>query len=142
MPLGNRSLLDPRMTSQLQGHWSSYCTIQQVTVPASSTQASGQLFPALQYSNQLGMVNIPCRIAPDQYQTPTDNERKSMETAATVTKRTVKLNGYYPTIKPRNHRAVVDGVAYWIRGVESDSERAHTWLQCEMMLPHKEGSLP
>lgn len=65
-----------------------------------------------------------------------------METLESVLKRTVKLNGYYPTIQVRTHRAVVDGVAYLIRGVEHDSERYSTRLQVEVLKPQKEGSLP
>lgn len=142
MPIGNRSLLDPRLTSQIQEEWSSRCTIQSVVSPASSTQLSGQRFPALSYANVLGMVNIPCRIAPDQRISPTDTEKRTMETIEGVLKRTVKLNGYYPTIKARANRAVVDGTAYLIRGVEHDSERYSTRLQVEIVTPQKEGSLP
>lgn len=142
MSFGSRSLLDPRMQTALVEDWSSRCTIQITQIPASSTQPSGQHYPGLSYANQFGMVNIPCRIGAMQMDNASDNEHRSLESIESVLKRTVKLNGYYPAIQPRLHRAVVDGVPYMIRGVEHDSERFSTRLMVELIKSQTQQGLP
>lgn len=141
MPLGNRSLLDPRMTTRLMDDWSSSCTIQ-IATGIGGTSLSGQRFPSSAWANVTGMTNIPCRIAAREDADPTDKEQRSALVTQQSVNRTIKLNGYFPTILPQTYRAVVDGVIYHIRGVEHDSERYSTRLLALNITPQNESGIP
>lgn len=131
MPFGPRSLLDPRMTAQLEELWSSRCTIQ---LGNTFNQGSGQTYIG-GYGSILTLTNIPCRLAPIQPENLTSKETRTTVTIDQDNRWEAKLNGYYAQIVPRTHRALIDGVGYLIRGVEHDSERYSTRLSLEQILP-------
>lgn len=126
-------LLSPAFSSALRVHYPSRCSIQLV---ASGDTPSGQLVTA---GGELvsGHINIPCALGAFSKDTTTDNEKRDARILEEFTRRMCKLNGYYPTIVERQMRAVVDGVIYNIRGVESDSAHVSTRLYLEVIDPNK-----
>lgn len=119
--------------SALRLHYPSRCTIQFVskadTPSGQSVNSSG-----LPVS---GHLNIPCALGAFSKDTTTDNERRGPTVTEEFSRRICKLSGYYPAIVERQMRAVVDGVIYNIRGVESDSQHVSTRLYLEVIKPNK-----
>lgn len=126
-----RQILDSRLRVGIPEHWPSLCTIRSVnyTLTASQQRVKGGV------STVAGMINIPCRIAAFIETRMTDDERRTNNVLAKIIRRTLKLNGYFPTIDTRRMVAVVDGTTYEIRGVEHDSEKFSTRLRLEILTP-------
>jgi hypothetical protein len=121
----------------LRFSWPSLCTIQTITyinTPGQRVPSGGTDVPNL--------IDIPCRIASLREAMPSDVEKMSATVISMSRQRKVYLDGYYPTIQAGTMRAVVDGVPYLIRGVDSDSERVFTRLFLEIILPRSTGWTP
>lgn len=108
------------------GRFVSLCTIQQ---PSGTFGASGA--PDGTFTNVAGMVNIACMSAPVSNLRIIATEEKTLAEILATKPRHVLLAGYYPTIQT-NYRAVVDGTAYDILGVESDSQAQMTRLMVRL----------
>ena len=81
------------------------------------------------YINVVGLVNIPCMSPPLSEARISANEMKTIEEVAATELHHVLLNSWYPTLDAgwRNGwRCIVDGTAYDILGVESDSQMQMT----------------
>lgn len=115
----------------LRFSWPSRCTIQTITY---ATQPGRQQVPT-GATNVTNLVNIPCRMAPMSVTVASEREQRTDALIEQSTKYVVKLNGYYPEIQPRLMRAVVDGVPYLIRGMDSDSEHMFSRLFVEIITP-------
>lgn len=124
-------LVDNRLRKRIMQHWPSRCNIQSVnyTVTASNQQVPNG------YTDIVGLYDIPCRLGPFIDTRLTDNERRTDNVISHVLSRRCKLGGYYPDIDTRRMVASVDGNVYQIRGIEHDSERAHTSLRLEVITP-------
>ena len=128
-----RTLIDPRLRASLQDDFPSRCTIQNVVHVVS--MANQEVPDPASATDVAGLVNIQCRIAPLIEQRPTDNENLPSDIQELYVQRQCKLNGYFPSITPRSMQAIVDGVAYIIRGVEHDGARFSTRLRLEISTP-------
>jgi hypothetical protein len=126
-----RSILDPRLMGALVNVWPSRCTIQEI---ATSDSDSGQPVPT-GASDVSGHINLPCRLGPLVEIRPTDNASLSYGASGRFTRRQLKLAGYFPSINPDTMQAVVDGVTYPIRGIESDSQNFSTRLLLDLVTP-------
>ena|ERR1017187_2357625 len=126
-----RALIDPRLVQAIPEMWPSLCTIQSIGF---TTSASDQQIPS-SATNITGMVDIPCRMAPIMLYRPTDDEIRTSEVEEVFERRQLLLNGFFPQIVNRIMQAVVDGVVWPIRGVESDSQRLNTRLKLEQITP-------
>lgn len=113
--------------------WPSLCTIEIVRQGAA---ASGQLLTS-EGDPILVFTDIPCRLGPIDEGHPTDSEHREPPLRESYARRTLKLSDYYPSIVPRQMRAVVDGVTYMIRGNEEDSEHVYTRLYLELIKPRQ-----
>lgn len=82
-----------------------------------------------------GLANIPCLLGPIIEERPTDGEVRTSATLEHTQRRHLKMNGSYPQIQERDMEAVVDGVTFPIRGVESDSKNFSTRLRLEVVRP-------
>lgn len=115
------------------GLFVSLCTIQR---PVTTLGPTGTRSGA--YSDVTGLVDIQCMDAPEnlgtgfsvsQLRQPTDIDSKAL--------RHVLLDDFYPDLSPETNwgnvgwRAVVDGVAYNIKGAECDSQRIMTRLSLQ-----------
>lgn len=119
--------------SALRLHYPSRCTIQLVSsgdTPSGQQVSSGGLPIA-------GHLHIPCALGAFSKDTTTDSEKRGPMILEEFSRRICKLNGYYPSIVERQMQAVVDGVTYSIRGVESDSQHVSTRLYLEVITPRK-----
>ena len=104
--------------------FTSLCTIQS---PNETLGPSGQ--PLLSpWANVAGMVDIPCTAPPLNSVRLSASEKKSLAEILSETFLHVLLSGYYPAIQTR-WRAVVDGTAWDILGVESDSQKSMTRME-------------
>jgi hypothetical protein len=74
-------------------------------------------------------------MAPIMLYRPTDDEIRTSEVEEVFERRQLLLNGFFPQIVNRIMQAVVDGVVWPIRGVESDSQRLNTRLKLEQISP-------
>ena len=128
------ALLHPLMAQTISTHFPSRCTIQ---LTSSGLSASGQIQPAVGIEVLPGHVNIPARIAPLSAMRPRDEERRTTGVTSLDQLRAVKLQGYYPSIVPRQMRAVVDEVVYEIIGIEHDSQSFLTRLIVEWQTPRR-----
>lgn len=126
-----RSIVDQRLITGTQAHHESVCTIYDVIITASS---SGQRVETLGDPVD-GMRHIPCRLAPLIEIRPTDNENRTNRVQSEYANRVCRLNGHFPDIEVRRHRAVVDNVEWNIRGIEHDGSRKYTRLRLEVIKP-------
>ena len=126
-----RALIDTRLRSSIPEMWPSKCSIQRISF---TNSASGQPIPT-GAANIRALVNIPCRMGPLIELRPTDAETLTDPVTGTFQRRQCKLNLYAPLISPLEMQAVVDGVIYPIRGVESDSQDFSTRLSLEIKEP-------
>lgn len=124
-------LIDSRLRKRIMQHWPSRCNIQSVNY---TLTASNQKMPGTN-TDVVGMFDIPCRLGPFIDTRLTDTEHRTQSILSKSLSRRCKLGGYYPAIDTRRMVAVVDGSLYQIRGVEHDSERAHTSLRLEVITP-------
>lgn len=126
-----RKLIHPKLRTNLKDHWPSLCTIQSVNY---TEEGTGQETSTSE-SSVTGMVNLPCRLGPLVEVTPTDDERRTSSMSVGYSRRNLKINAYLPQITPEAMVALVDGVKYQIRGVDSDSEHFSTRLRLEVVEP-------
>lgn len=106
------------------GLFSSVCTIQS---PSQAPDALGQPDLAA-WTDVAGMVNIPCMKAPivaGSVRSTAADEVKGANWTEEMSGSHVLLDGYFPLIEQR-YRAVIDGVALDILGVEPDSQKIMT----------------
>lgn len=129
-----RAIIDPRLRASLDNFYESRCTIQlaQYVQTAANQKV---LDPAQPWVNVVGMVNLLCRLSPLIEIRPTDNEQRSADMLSKTRARQCKLQDYFPAIQVRDMRAVVDGEAYSIVGVEHDGSKFTTRLRLEILLP-------
>jgi hypothetical protein len=106
------------------GLLSSLATIQQRT---NTVSATGQ--PNLStWTNIAGLVNIACQFSIQRPAMPNPSATmREPQQFDTLTQYHVLLDGYYPQIL-QEHQAVVNGTAYEIMAVESDSQQTMTRL--------------
>jgi hypothetical protein len=122
-------MIDPRMHQQVQEHFPSRVTIQQITYTRSG---ANQKIPS-GATDIAGLVGLPCRLGPIILLRPTDNEMRTQSVTSGIENRQCKINGYYPQITNKEMQAVVDGVTFPIRGVESDSNNFSTRMRLEII---------
>lgn len=117
------------------GLFVSLVTIQQPTGQQTSTGA-----PLLSggdsgdgWNNVAGMIDIPAMNAPQTESRISADQKKELAMVEAYQLRHMLLGGYYPAIEENgNWRAVVDGVAYDVLGVESDSQSQMTRLRLQI----------
>lgn len=117
------------------GLFVSFVTMQQPTGAQTSTGA-----PLLSggdsgdgWNNVAGMINIPAMNAPQSESRLTADQKKELEMVEGYQLRHLLLGGYYPAIQENsNWRAMVDGTAYDVLGVESDSQSQMTRLRLQI----------
>jgi hypothetical protein len=81
------------------------------------------------WNNVAGMIDIAAMNGPEADARLRAKQEKSMEMVEGFQFRHLLLGGYYPAIQEdANWRAVVDGVAWDVTGVESDSQGTQTRL--------------
>jgi hypothetical protein len=109
-------------TANTLGLFVSLCTIQQ---PAGSFDGAG--YPVGTWTTVSGLASIPCMITPVTSRLQAMELKAIAETLA-VSPRHVLLQGLYPNILTA-WRAVVDGEALDILGVDHDSQSVQTRLE-------------
>jgi hypothetical protein len=108
------------------GMFPNLCTIQAIPGTLDSLGA-----PITTFSDVSGLVDIPCHSAPPAIEQVRGSDELRMKDRVDVRQqRHVLLSGYFPTIV-QNMRAVVDGEAWNIIGVESDAFNSQTRLMAE-----------
>jgi hypothetical protein len=109
------------------GMFPNLCTIQSA---ATTINAMGA--PVVTpFANMTGLVDIPCHSAPPAIEDVRgSDELRKVDRTDTRQMRHVLLAGYFPTIA-LSMRAVVDGVAWNIVGVESDAFDSQTRLMVQ-----------
>lgn len=129
MPLRNQ-LIDPRFFEKLgTTFWKHTCTIQ---TPPETFNEIGE--PEL--AADAGWVNLPghdlisCNLAAQRALGEQQSEKRNAGSTYDAKTRHCQLNGYYPLIT-EGMRAVVDSVAYDIRGVVHSSAKVQTKLILE-----------
>ena len=108
------------------GMFVSLCTLQE---PSGTFTAGGA--PDGLYADVAGLVGIPCMAPPINA-----GETRTLAEIEASDMQRVLLDGYYPTMDAgwRNGwRAVVDGVAYDLAGVRSDSQSRMTDLTVKLV---------
>jgi len=97
--------------------------------------------PSGNYANVAGLVGIPCTAPPTSDERIQADEVRKLEEIIASELHHVLLDGYYPALDagwrgqgtpPGAWQAVVDGVAYIIMGVESDSQNQMTRVQVRL----------
>lgn len=115
----------------------SRCTFQK---PTGATGGSGAANNT--YVDVAGLVAIPCMDAPPSPIRVTAGEARSASEIVAYETRHVALNGWYPVVYSgwRGNdaegtgawQAVVDGIAFTVLGVETDSQRTQTRLTLKL----------
>ncbi len=119
-------MIHPRMLASLSQFYPSSCTIQRSVL---SQDDYGE--PTAVWSDLADHVDLACGVAPISAGSPTGaNEYRRADLTVTTATHHIALAGNYPTITPAM-RAVVDGVAWNILGVEHDSHGVTTRLKVE-----------
>lgn len=127
MPLRNQ-LIDPRLFEHLSTtFWRHTCTIQEASSTANEV---GELEPT--WSDLTGHTFISCNLAAAQAMGEQKSEQRRDNTTYDAKTRHCQLNGYYPLIG-EGMRAVMDSVAYDIRGVVQSSAKVQTKLILELI---------
>lgn len=122
------ALPDVLAAVEAAGLFVSLCTIQATTDPEASADAVGQP-DEVTWTAVPGMADIPCMMAPGRGG-KLPSQDAELDVPSLVLERadfTALLDGYYPQIIPKQ-RAIVDGAAYDIKDVASDSQGISTWL--------------
>lgn len=115
--------IDPLMGLALDDFFASRCTIQARTA---TRDATGQATPA--WADLAGHVAIHCQL----YSKAAAYEQRQPAQTITVQQWTCALREAYPAITTL-HRAVVDGTAYDVVGVSTDSAGHATYLTLELV---------
>jgi hypothetical protein len=106
------------------GLFSATCSI---NAPPEITNDEGQVNLSA-FTPVPSLQNLPCMIAPVMINTPPDYERKTQLQIDQQGVFHVLLDGYYPAILQK-YQAVINGTAYDILTVESDSQQIMTRLR-------------
>ncbi len=112
------------------GLFSSLCTIQDLD---GTFSASGQ--PNNTYVAVTGLIDIPCTAPPTSMLRITATQKRTVPERKEDNSSHVLLNDYFPQITAHwqdGAQAVIDGVAYTLLGVESDSQKKMTRLSVEI----------
>jgi hypothetical protein len=122
--MARRALIHPQMLDRLPQFYPSEATIEEPTETRDSFGSTSSTWATLASHSA-----IPCRVAPLTVQTPTfSNEAKLEDLSYLTTTHHIALRGYFPLITPLM-RAMVDGVAWDIKGVEHDGQHVTTRLR-------------
>lgn len=128
MPLANTTLIHPLQFERLETtFWRHTCTIQQATNTANEV---GELEPT--WADLVGHTFISCNLAAKESMSEQTSEQRRDDSTYDAKTRHLQLNGYYPLIG-EGMRAVVDSVAYDIRGVVHSSAKVQTKLIVELI---------
>lgn len=119
-----RSMISSRMLDRLGGFYPARATIQ---APIDARTPSGGV--ASTWGVLAGLVDIPCALAP-----MSGGEMRSSTGTTAETTHTASLQGRFVAITVR-HRAVIDGIAYDITAVQTDSHGLTTRLQLRLVAP-------
>lgn len=85
------------------------------------------------WNNVPGLINLTAMNAPESDLRIRADQDKRMELVEGFQYRHLWIAGYYPVIQENaNWRAMVDGVAYDVKGVESDSQTTQTRLKLQI----------
>lgn len=85
------------------------------------------------WNNVPGMIDIPAMNAPQSESRLTADQKKELAMVEGYQLRHLLLSGYFPQIQENsNWRAMVDGTAYDVLGVESDSQGQMTRLRLQI----------
>ena len=85
------------------------------------------------WNNVVGLIDIAAMNAPQSESRLTADQHKTTEMVEGFQLRHMLLAGWYPTIAENsNWRAIVDGTAWDILGVESDSQGTQTRLRLQV----------
>lgn len=132
--MSRRPLIDSRLRNALPNHWPSRVTIQSVNF---TSETSGQSDVPASGSDISGLEDLECRFAPINIGTPTDDEMRTDAVTEGKERGVLWINGPYSSlIVSSTMWAIVDGVKFTIRGVESDSQGFYTRLRIEAMSPN------
>lgn len=128
MPLSQTQLISPYLFEKLETtFWRHTCTIQQATQTANEV---GELEPT--WANLASHADISCNLAAAEAMGEQKSEMRRDTSTYDAKTRHCQLNGYYPLIG-EGMRAVIDGVAYNIRGVVQSSAKVQTKLILELI---------
>ena len=117
---------DVMPTALASGLFVSLCTIQQWDGTLGASGAPDK--SAANWDDVTGLVDIQCMAPPEGlFQTIRATEAKTIAEILAMQPLHVLLDAFYPNIES-DMRAVVDGTAYDIMGVEWDSQRIMTRL--------------
>ena len=125
-----RALTEVMPQVQSSGLFASLCTIQDL---AGMFSDSGQ--PLNSYVAVAGLIDIPCMVTPNSQNSITATQKRTQKERKEDNSSHVLLNDYYPQITAHwqaGAQAVVDGVAYTLLGVESDSQGRMTRMKVEL----------
>lgn len=120
-----RPLIDPRMLGRLTAFYPAAVTIQQASA---SLAADGQ--PIATWSDVSGLAGLAGTVGPVDQSRADRAETRRSDFTEVARRRLISLAGAYPAITSAM-RAVVDGTAYNILGVELDSHAVTTRLYVE-----------
>lgn len=122
--MARRALVHPQMLNRLPQFYPSEATIES---GVESRDSFGS--PTLTWTVLANHRDIPCRISPLTVQTPTFTSEARLESLTYLTTtHHIALRGYFPEIEA-TMRAVIDDVAWDIKGVEHDGQNVTTRLR-------------
>lgn len=93
--------------------------------PAGALDSEG--FPTGDYTDIVGLVNIPCMLAPLS-ESISSHERKGLEEIEAESLKHLELDHYYPQVITgwrEGWRVTVDGIVYDVMGPEPSSQLAN-----------------
>src|ERR1039458_899152 len=128
----NQNLIQSALNAVMPGAVSTGLFVSLFTAQAPSGTLGPSGSPDGLYSDVAGLVGIPCTAPPTSELRIQATEVRELEQIVASELHHVLLNSYYPALEagwrgdgvpPGAWQAVVDGVAYIIMGVESDSQK-------------------
>lgn len=135
MPLrGNVSKqIHPKMVPALVsiGKFNTTCRIEVKTTTRSNTGSASLLWKAI-----AGLEAIPC----SKYD-GSSQENRTVPLIEEIGFSSVRLAGYYPSIKPSNRCVMASGEILDIIGTTTDSKRISTTLTCRLVNPAAEAGV-
>ena len=114
------ALAHPRLLGNLKAVFPGRCTIQSKTVTPDQYGAPSETWTTV-------AANIPCSIAPMVVENIRAYERTDDDKTVSLNPHRITLRGRWPQVAT-SMRAVVEGVAWDINGVEHDSQGVYTRL--------------
>ncbi len=117
-----RAIVHPRLMDALENFYVQRCTFQQL----SHTQdAYGQLVE--DWADVAGLIGIPCNLWD---RSGIGDEKTANKQITTLSPYRVALQGLYLAVTTIM-RVVIDNISYNISGIEHDSQRTATYINCE-----------